>query len=267
MARNSSILSPKYVKKKRRILIGRVLASCILFIIIVGIASYVSMLPSMRIESVEVFGNGVIARDQITTIVHELTTGNYLFLFPKDSVFLYPRRQLEEAMGKAFPRSESVAVETKDWNTLSVTLVERKPHALWCENHTSDAHCYFLDENGYVFGESPAFSGTVFFRYEGLLSENPIEKSYLDREEFKRLDAFVESVRKSDIPVVSLAAHGQGEFEFEIKNQSNETGSILFNYQTPYEQILSNLLAVWKEKKNLSYIDLRYGNKVYFKVR
>jgi len=279
----SSVLSPKYIKKKRRRFIARVLFVLVLVAIIVGTFSFVLRLSSLRIERIEVTGNTAVTQKEIIDIAKADMVGSYYSLFPKDGVLFYPRDRIQNDIHDNLARIDNVSVETKNWNTLVIAVAERKPYALWCTGKPMDDNdCYFMDSTGFVYAKSPSFSGNVFFRYYGgdVVGAGGIIvlKNYIPAAEFSQINALIQSIQKLDITLVALDSLDDGEYEAWLKNGSDAAGygRILFNNKDPYEKTLENLTTIWNEKiKNslkasvpaIDYIDLRYGNKVYFKVQ
>ena len=71
------------------------------------------------------------------------------------------------------------------------------------------------------------------------------------------------------VPVVALESLSGREYEarFTLKTEPVSYGMMLFVEKDSYDKTLENLTTIWKEKKRILSIDLRYGNKVYFKLQ
>ncbi|MEK9184957.1 MAG: hypothetical protein AAB866_02205 [Patescibacteria group bacterium] len=249
------MLSPKNVKKKRLKLIAKVSFVLFLLIIIVGGFSYSLKSPILRIKNIEVIGNVSVSSKEIVDFVKSELTGNYFFLFPKNNSLLYPRSFIHNSILSSFIQLDNIDVRLKNLNTLEINVSERKPYVLWCAGELMDTNeCYFMDKSGLIFAKAPSFSGNVFIQYYG--------KKYSEENQFKEIDSFVQAIQKLDILVIAVSVKDNGDFEIVSK-----TGKIIFNNKKSYDDILTNLIAILKEKKNINYIDLRYGNKVYFKTQ
>lgn len=249
------MLSPKNVKKKRLKLIAKVSFVLFLLIIIIGSFSYSSKSPVLRIQNIEIIGNISVSSKDITDFVKSKLTGNYFFFFPKNNSLLYPRNFIQNSILSLFIQLNSVDVRLKNLNTLEINVSERKPYSLWCVGELMDANeCYFMDKSGLIFAKAPSFSGNVFIRYYG--------KKYSEEKQFKEIDSFIQAIQKLDISVIAVSAKDNGDFEIVSK-----TGQIFFNNKKSFDDTLANLMIILKEKKNINYIDLRYGNKVYFKTQ
>lgn len=141
--------------------------------------------------------------------------------------------------------------------------------------------CYFLDASGYVFAKAPAFSGDILVRLYGPLAAeaddaapaktDTIGKYYLPASKFPAIRSMVRGVSLLSLTPSSLVRKEDGDYELLLKGG----GKILFSDKEDPVRIVSNLDSALSSdplKKNmaekrsaLQYIDLRFGNKVFFK--
>jgi hypothetical protein len=135
-------------------------------------------------------------------------------------------------------------------------------------------HCYFIDTTGYVFSGAPDFSGDVYFKYYGLVpSESVVGSSYLaSSDTFSQLNDFVNAVKALHITPLYIVAEDQNNFTLYIYGG----GKIIFDNHDPFSKTAEHLQILLQTEnlvpqKNgellVDYIDLRYGNKLYYKVR
>jgi hypothetical protein len=134
--------------------------------------------------------------------------------------------------------------------------------------------CYFLDDTGFVYSESPDFSGDAYFKYYGLVPPtSPIGSSYLSSSNtFTQLSNFVSAVKALNITPLYIVATTQDDFTMYIYGG----GQIIFDDKEPLDTTAQHLQLLLQKanlvpKQNgellVDYIDLRYGNKLYYKVR
>lgn len=271
------LVSAKYAQRKRRVRAAKIFFFSASLIFVVASFSYVCRLPSQRIQAVEVSGNSFVAQQDIISLASSTLSGSYVWLFPKDAVLFYPRASLTSSILKAFPQISRLDVATVNWNTLSLTVTERKTVALWCAGEPdASGSCYLTDADGFIFAKAPQFSDNVFLRYYGgeVHSDDPVGEKYLQNT-FPEMNEFLHMLISAGIPAVGLISREGDEYEILLKNSEGGTAKIFVDTPQPDEKLLINLSTVWKEKiapmirtgKSLEYIDLRYGNKVYFKVQ
>lgn len=233
----------------------------------------------MRIDSVELSGGVLVGHTDMQDEVLGFLSGSYVWLFPKNNAFLYPHDALETHLSEYFKRIDTVKVSLKNLRTLSVVITERKPEALWCGTEGSE-HCYFMDNHSTIFAESPSFSGDAYFKYYGDLAvegvNGPLGGQYIaSSTQFAELHLFVENIRTLGLRPEYLAASNTGtttpveQFTLMVSNG----GKIYFDRREPLEQLFENLKALLRTPAladawgRVEYIDLRYGNKVYYKLK
>jgi hypothetical protein len=239
---------------------------------IVGLSIGLSHMPFLRLNSVVVKGNIGIDAHDVEALVQKNLSGSYAAVYAKSNKFLYPKDTIEADIRSTFPSIEHLSVEAEG-HTLEVTLSERKPAYLWCtgkpETKTTDA-CYFIDATGYIFSTGPQVSGDAYFTFFGLLSDdNPIGKTFLNETDIKAMTTIKEQLAKNDVAVRSLYADEKGTRELMLVHG----GKIIFKVDQNLTVLLSSLellkhkttLLNTDAEKKLEYIDLRFGNKVYYK--
>lgn len=270
--------APTARDRRRKVLIKKVSITLVSFLVVFGIFSYVMNLSPLRVEKVVIFGTNIVSESEVSEVVNTLISGKYFFLIPKNNVFFYPKERLGNDLLSKFSRIEAVYPALDRGNILVVTVAERSPKYVWCgkENRrdtSTHEECYFMDKDGYIFIKSPDFSPNVFFRIYGELASTtePIGARVFSLDEFTRIMDFrsaVSSIGFSPKAVVSLK---DGDYEFILNNG----GKILFNTKNDFAKSADNIrLAVTsaplfdelKTKPNkLLYIDVRFGNKVFYK--
>ncbi len=274
----------EYLKKKRKRRIIRYSIATALVFMIVGLSSYISRRPNFRIGEIVLSGGVLVTKTDVTLEALTLMDGFYFWLFPKNNVLWYPHDRLEEHLKNKFKRIDAIDIRLKDFRTLVVTITERKPVATWCDNPpvrglimedgSSMEQCYFLDQNSTIFASAPYFSGDAYFKYYGLITDdNPIGLQYLSSSTlFSGISDFVEKTKKLSIRPLYIIAKGDGEFSLIVSGG----GEIYFDTKEPLPKVFSNLESLLHTpelsigaSRNLpvEYIDLRYGNKLFYKLK
>lgn len=235
---------------------------------------YLSGLEEFNISSITVEGNSAIAEKSIENFIEEKISGNYIFLFPKSNILLYPRKNTEVALLEAFKSIKEISISVEDLQSISVTMDERKPFALWCDKETTDEKddiCYFLDEDGFIFTKAPDFSGNVYFKYFSIpLKENPIGQQFMSKDEFQKMTFFLSSLVDIGLNPVELHEVDDADYEMHLENG----GKMLFGQKQNLSFVFDNIQSVFESDEfskenlsNLDYADFRFGNKVYFKFK
>lgn len=230
---------------------------------------YVTRLPRFSIDSIEVSGGDTIPETEIERVARQELFGEHFRLVPKRFVWWYPEEEIVVAI-KAVPRVKDVSIERKG-NTLDIIFSEYRPYALWCDRTTLESSgvnksCSFIDAEGVAFAPAPALSGSAFLRFvsdrEPSLGERGFEPylieqgaSFVDMisERFGFAVAYLEKVNETE-----LFCHLVGGALIKIDTERD------------IRETIQNLAVVLGETKfshlragSFSYIDLRYGNKVF----
>lgn len=273
-------------KRRRKAIVNKSLVIFFCFAILFAVAAYFSRLDGLNIKAVEASGNKVVDSVLIEDAVNEKISGKYLWLFPKSNVLYYPKSTIKAELQNKFYRLDSIDLSVRNREVLAVSVTEREAKYLWCgatpaidAKRPEKEKCYFLDSEGYVFDEAPYFSGEVYFKFYGFSdpkSENPAG-SYFSQKNFKQLVLFKDVVAGMGIKPVVISVLPDGDIEmFLARTGSNMLGpKIIFRSDAELKNVAENLQAAlatdplmsqFKSKYGaLLYIDLRFGNKVYFK--
>lgn len=282
---NSPRLQELRLKKHKSARKKAILFAVFILIVIIGL-SIASRITAFNIKKIVVSGNDVIETKDVEDTVNKEIKGNYLWLFPKTNFLIYPQGKLESQLKDKFKRIKDISVNDKNVDTLEVSIKEYKGEYIWCgvlvpvlRSNTEDNKCYFLDSDGYIFDEAPYFSGDVYFKFYGdaSLSDNP-SGSYFLKDEFAQIVEFKNALEKMDLRVNSFwIDENREEGNFSLGGQPITGPRIIFKMDSDYAKLAENLQAaisieplrtdIKTKLPSLLYVDLRFGNKVYYKFQ
>lgn len=257
-------------RRNRLLFLGITLAS--ICIAAVG-AHYLSYLPQFSIQRIDVRGTNDIQPELVQSFVEtKLFGGPRDFLSPSN-IFVYHGTQLEREIASFFPRVRSAAISRPSLfsTDLIVTIYEREPFAKWTPGTPGAA--YEMDDSGFIFAveQDPAsitYKSPVIFEGYFSATSTVVAKTYLAGR-FTAIRSLLERLGQSGFaPTVFIA---QSDQDFEI--QLSRGYSIKASFGASAEDLIKNLELVLssdvlrdKESK-LEYIDLRFGNRVYYKFK
>ncbi len=290
MQRRNILNSPRLdelKRKRQRVFRNKMLLFGFGILIILFGLSFASRISNINISEVNISGTKIVDAESIKSIVKKDLEGHYFWLFPKTNFLIYPKEKIKRDLASNFKRLKSISLELNDIKTLNVKVVEHEGKYLWCGdvlpevNNNSDQKCYFLDFDGYIFDEAPYFSGEVYFKFYGLTDLNDGNPSgiFFLPELFNKLISLKETLVKIGVKPVALSVLDNGDVEIFLSSvDSSMMGpKIIFKSTADFNKIAENLQAVITSKdfvsdfKNkyasLLYIDLRFGNKVYYKFK
>lgn len=258
----------------------------VIFIIFITGCIFLSNWKDINIQTINISGNKIVDTADIEKIVNENISGKYLYLIPKSNGLLYPKNKILKEINEKYKRIESIDINTKDFQSLDISITENKAHYTWCgsvpftQTDDNKEQCYFLNNEGYVFDTAPYFSGNVYTRFYGSIKTkdyNPIG-FYFSPKNFNNLILLQDTLDKINLEVYSIFVKDDGDTEIFLgKSLSNDNPKILFKTEDNILNIIQNLKAsvsadplksrIEKEYSSLLYIDLRFDNKVYYKFK
>lgn len=262
--RKALINSPRLRAKKRRKSFILFTIFFLIVAILAGGSFYILNLDVLRIQGVSVRGVKVINEVDVKTEIEKILEETYLGI-SRNNILLYPKSFIKERILEIFSVAKFVDIDLKS-KELLVTIVEKKPEALWCRTT-----CFFIDDTGVIYKPSPVLEGDVFvsFRESG---ETPLTlgTKIIDPGVLRSVLDGVVSLQKEKFSVWSVSVINNDEFRLEDSSGMD----IIIN---PFEDISSQTERVKKvfESKELTtksfsslqYIDARFGAKLFLKEK
>lgn len=281
------------IKKKGSFLKNRFFLFGVAVVVCTELLFYgIVLFPFFQIQEMRIEGNEEVLGSKIKSIVFERLWGEFLF-FPTASIFLVDAQSMRDVLLETVPELETVSIQRKLPNILTVAVQERKVVALWCPapelpgatrcratlNRIADGdsglgcqelRCVAIDSNGVAFKEAdPSFESIKIYGQGQSLSMNEavVAKNVLD----VILDFAKEATRRS------LFLQGELSFEIVSENQihahTGEGWSVYFTHThdlswqiTKLQTVLENKIPPEKRRK-LEYIDVRFGDQAYLQYR
>jgi cell division septal protein FtsQ len=258
--------SSNLIKRKKQILRIKIVSFFVLAVLIVVGLAYLSNSDSAKISNIYITDTTFSNKKEIEKIVKEEMEGNYLFVFAKDNIFLFPKHEIEERI-KNFSKSiKKTTISLSGLQSISVNIEEYKPTAVWC----NETDCFYLNEEGLVFDKAPIDYDKNLVQFHDWIHDNPIGKNYTDSETFEKIIKLIEFVSKVPMKVTSI--NTEDGLTFYLHTEAGTR--LLYEINDDPEAVANNLNTVLAKDainraqlNNIDYIDLRFGNKVYYKIR
>lgn len=263
---------PSPLKARRRRVrlaaIGMVLILALALAYAVHLASYMGPLS---ISSVSVVGVKKIEPTIVESYVDsQLDDGSFHYM-SRRNIFFYPKQVLEEGIVASFPRVRSAQLSRAALfsTELRVTVEEREPYALWC---ASEADCYAVDDSGFVFTTAATTTHGEFatsYVFSGDIEGEVIGKRFVPGQ-FPSLVAVLRVLQQETNLIPSRVRVMQGQ-DFTVFVEQGFSVKASFG-QEP-ETLARNLDLVLSSEAmreriaDIEYIDLRFGNRVYYKMK
>jgi len=262
----SSLRSPNLIKKRRKknfFKIFFVLSSVLA--ILIG-PSIITKSDYLEISDIKIEGNSIVKSESITPIVLEKIDGDYFYLYSRKNFLLYPKEEIKKEILLKNKRIKSLTLDISGFNTLNILVEERKPAFVWCNNLDE---CFFVDDTGVIFDKSPNFSSDVYFIFRNGVVGDPIGQEIFGQEKFGEIVSFINNLKILSLSPTSLEIDGDN-LDISVSENSN----LFIRVDDDFERAISNLESILNDPKldlvngkefNFSYLDLRFGNKIFYK--
>jgi hypothetical protein len=218
----------------------------------------------MQIAGFEVEGEETISEKSIKDTAVGLAAGTEFFFIPNSNLILFDRQELANALLSKFGRIQSTEVKK---NLLSrevkISVQERKSDFLWCSEADE---CFFMDRSGLIFEQALDTGGLIVFK--GALKGDPIRKNFASAEKMRSYSKLIETLESADIKVASISL----ESEDKAVVQTSVGGILLYPGEADFSAPAQNAILLVQEIRSkdpgalFSYIDARFGNKIFYKL-
>lgn len=243
-------------------------------VIIIAMLMYVLRLPHWRIQNIQIVGLGELEEQTVQSRVQSLLSGSLLAIIPKNSFFIARTSMVRQLLAKEFPQFESISVASVFPQTLKINVVERNVWAIACNLLAPAAlatppRCVFLDRQGFAYENAPFSQGPLLLRIE-TDADSAIGTYALDAELISEMHVVEEKLKTFGTDAVEFGYISKIPGEFAV---ATSAGYKLLLRRGDNVDAVFKILKTVLEKEigdkavNLNYIDLRFGNKVFYKYK
>ena len=239
-------------------------------------------------------------RNDIELAIKEKLDGKYLGIFSRSNALIFSRTQISREIKTKFPSIKEVDVDLKGLTTISVELEEYISTALWCDipvtpantlthdvdengseiekvsvipqvvNSITNSNCFFVNDEGVIFSPTKFDSNNDVIKTFGKITSDPIRQAYADKKTFNELIEFSKLLRRLNIVADQIWTTNGEVYAFVTK----ERVKIYIDSESDIVSMFDNLDTVMKRDainqaqfSNIDYIDLRFGNRVFYKLK
>lgn len=238
----------------------------------------VMYLPFLQIRDVKVAGAPEEDSSLVVRTVEAVLDGSYAFVIPKKFIFFYPRSAITASVGEAFPAFSSVKPSLSLFSGLSVQVTQRKPMSLWCGDVVPDSQaaytpgaCYYMDETGFIYEQAPVPPPSIFVWFYGAIHQSkPIGATFLSADTLVRFTKLEQALKTAGVPVRAILVIDDQDAELYLERGEKVIIAYADDPGDVSDRLVSVLDAAPLQKidpRQLDYIDLRFGDKVYYKLK
>lgn len=222
------------------------------------------------IQAYTIIGVSKEEEKQIITKIQRKSSGVTLYVFPKDKILTYSHEDIVAAVTHIVPSASDVIVSALSKNAIKIEVKEFVPVM-----KISDT--LGVTKEGVVFSTNRSLSNVPYFNSATTTTsfkENGFvfnKLSSFDSAYIQSLSTFLQKIDDVLFPITSISID---EKEDVTLFSNAENTRILITKKTDLEKAWSTLVSaidtdplkasLAKERERLLYIDLRFGNKVFY---
>jgi len=257
-AKGKKVIGHQNFSKKKKMSLGnRFFWLFVLILIFLGIIFYFFFFSSLfQVKNIDIYGNPRVKEPEIRDMVNQEINRKIFFVIPRN-IFFINSNKIEKSIKDKFSYLEEVEIKKKFFRSLVVNMEGRILIGVWC----NDLECFRLDDQGIVFEQGKKQAKLIIKSdKEVILGEKIIEKEYLDK--------IMEIMRELETEEFFVP-----EKEEKLTAKMKEGWEAYFNPQKEISSQILNLKLILKEKisqserENLEYIDLRFGDRLFYRFR
>jgi len=274
--------SKQRLKRRKKAAVFKILS---FIFIVIGLGAGLYSIPrysEITIKNIEVSGNQIVSQSEIEDAVRQELQGNKYFFFPKKNIFWYSEDQIKKTLLSLDPHISLAIVSFKNFQTIEVSITERFPQSLWCgvfyqkaETESLIENCYFIDKTGFIYAKAPTFSGNPFVRYYGGIASSTtsvIGAQLIQSMAFKSATLLIVKMKKDNFPVSDFVISADSLVEVYLE----KGGKLILTLDQDFEKEFENFKTLVNSKNfkgkdlegniHFNYVDLRFGNKLFYKL-
>lgn len=246
---------------------------------VVYAVSWISYLPQFNISGVSVAGANGMKEELIKRNVETVLDDGAYRILSRRNIFLYPRADLETII-TSLPPVKSVRITRSSVfaTDITITIEEREAFARWCTG-MYQGECYIMDAGGFIYAPmgwaGTATSSTQYIfagglppREESATSTYPIGQSFV-RAHLPGLLSLLKFLGQAGFTPLGARVENNQDILMQLQEGfllkasfGADAGTLVKNLQL----VLSSDVLHGKQD-SLEYIDLRFGNRVYYKLQ
>lgn len=267
---NKDSFSNPYYPAKKKVVVNKKAILPIIFLLIFGYWFYlVFYSPVFKIGNISINNLEYIDRSEVENMAREQMGERRFFIFFQDRYFFLNKGILAEKFKKEF-LFKNLNIKKQGLNGIEIYIEEKISSVTWISND----RYYYLDIDGNIKKElAPAEVNRNYpIIYDGNNKEIDLSKgkvNVIESEYLKAIINILEEVNKNtNCKVISFKYFSDSVKELYAKTDKGY--EIYFDLKEDINSQLENLYILDKKNiddknKPLYYIDLRFGERVYYK--
>lgn len=261
------------IRRKSRLLRFTAAGAAVLILVLVG-AVFAMRTPSWRIQKITLSGAKSLDEPEVRANIRIALAGTRAYILPRASFFLADTGAIASDLQRDFPRIRDAVVTKEFPDKLNVAITERVFWGVFCNGlqGSSTPVCAYIDSGGVAYEYAPEPQGKLIITIRtDADGDSALSASAVDSVLMAEIRSLAENIpAQTGIALADFELRSR--IPGEIRAIAADGFTMIFKREDDYAATLHVLKRVLdgeiKEKRNrLDYIDLRFGNKVFYKMR
>lgn len=260
----------KQKSRKSRTRRGEIMILFAFFLL--GAIMYAAQQPFTQYKDIGVSGTKGVSQADITGIAKSYINEKALGIIPRSSIFAFRSQKLAARIHEFDVRIRDARIdESIISHSIAIYITEYEPWVRWCRYNAADDSrgCGFLGDDGVLFAYTKE-DGTIPSVYdERAVDEFMLGTIVLNDEWRAIINAWTaEGALEQEYSVRQFTLREDGS----MRARTKEGWDVILDDSSDPAQSLANLhTSLTQEIKDkrleLEYVDVRFGNKVFYKFR
>ena len=268
---NAKSFSNPYFQQKKRFAFIRANKKFILLILFICAFLYfchfIIYSDFLKIQSIKINGLQTINQISVENFIRGKISEKKFFIFPKSNALFFNEKNLEDDLINEYVLEKAeVVLENK--NAINIELKEKLPTILWISNHLF----YLVDSKGIVINQGIEQDKQNLVNIYDLNNESVLKgERVINDKVLSNLSYLMENIDKQTAVKFDSFRLKKDQKICDINVMTVEGVELYFDCDQSLDTQIQNLAVLLREKlkpenlKNITYIDLRLLDKIYYK--
>ncbi len=280
MPKISSFRKPqRRFKKKKSIFKSRFFWIATLILFVVGTVFYfVFFSDFFQVKEIRISGNQEVHDSDIENNIRNQIFHKFFF-FSSKSIFLVNFKKINEIILKKFPQIAQINLRRKFPDAVIIEIKEREPVGVWCQLHQATSanyqllsveDCYLFDEKGIAFKKNDRnIESLLFVKDLNKRKEIELGRQVINKKIIKAIQEIKTKLSSIRISIKEFILFS----DKRLNVKTSQGWEVYFNPEKDIDWQIKKLNLVLEKqiplenRKDLEYIDLRFGNLAPFKYK
>lgn len=253
-------------KRRKKLFIGTFLSFIpIVFISLIARLSYIDY---FQINNISISGNTVLSEKEIEIYINQKIHEPLLYFFSQATALTYPKKEIKDYIASKGLIVKDYKVTVDSFKTIEVQIKERDAVARLC----NDKSCFLLDQEGLAYMQDDIEYKNVINFSSKYLESFVLGSTLAKKEYFSEFISFINMINDLGFQSHKIDISKQNDL---LVNTGTTSPMFFLAFGQDMNKLEERLNALMKDqvfkdkilKNRIDYIDLRFGNKIYYKEK